>query len=333
MKLKLNFTDLEAQWKERQLDLFPWLQGLLALLRSREANLKETRKRLASSTLATMVQFLSSFDPETAKIARQIIKEQDPSDALPLLLYSLEKTNKNNYPHRVMKCLLDFNPTISFGYLLGYLHVRQTPKLEKNQSPKPEGSPDLIGEQIKKAIFQVISEIFCNLNTLFPSSQGKDQFLSQIFEALSVDLKERMPLLSIVLETWDDFEAIKLDLEVILSLFSKTKYEEYAQIIEEKIRELGQEIIISLHKIPFESEKGATLFEHLQDIIHYMAIMRLEVDKQFLQSMPEKIHSFELSEKQKNEIIQKSEAAVKIIDQPETTIQKILDELETPFFI
>jgi len=179
----------------------------------------------------------------------------------------------------------------------------------------------------------VISEIFINLNTLFPSSQEKDQFLNQIFQALSMDLKERMPLLSIVLETWDDFEAIKLDLEVILSLFKKTKYEEYAKIIEEKIQGLGQDIIISLNGLPFELEKGEILFEHLIEVIQYMAVMRLEADKQFLQSMPEKIHSFEFTEKQKTDIIRACEAAVKIIDQPATTIQKILDELETPFFI
>ena len=332
MKLELNFEDLEVQWKERQLDLFPWLEGFFALLRSRETNLIITRNKLSSSTPATMVQFLSSFDRENSKIARQIIKVQNPSTILPLLLYSLEKNNNTEYPHRVMNSLLDFNPTISFGYLLGYLHARQTPKSEKTQLPKPEDPSDLMGEHIKKSLFQVISEIFINLNTLFPSSQEKDQFLSQIFEALSMDLKERMPISGTV-ETKKHFEAIKLDLEVVLSLFNKTKYEEYGQTIEEKIRELGQETIISLHKIPFELEKGATLFEHLQKIIHYMAIMRLEEDKRFLQSMPEKIHSFELSEEQKTEILQTCEAAVKIIEQPETTIQKILNELETPFFI
>jgi len=331
MKLKLNFEDLEAQWKERQLDLFPWLQGFFALLRSRKTNLIITRNKLSSSTPATMVQFISSFDRKNAEIARQIIKEQNPLTILPLLLFSLEKNNKTDYPTRVMNSLLDFNPTISFGYLLGYLHTRQTPKSEKNQFPQIEGSPDLIGEQIKKSIFQVINEIFYNLNALFPSSQEKDQFLSQIFQALSMDLKERMPVSGIV-ETKKNFEAIKLDLEVTLSLFNRTKYEKYAQIIEEKIQTLGREIIISLHKIPFELEKGATLFKHLQEIIHYMAIMRLEADKQFLQSMPKNINCFELSEKQKTEIIQKSEIAVKIIDQPETTIPKIVDELETPFF-
>ncbi len=333
MKLELNFEDLEAQWKKRQLDLFPWLQGLLALLRPRAVNLTITKNKLSSSTPATMVQFLSSFDPETAKIARQIIKAQNSTTILPLLLYSLEKNNKTDYPHRVMNSLLDFNPTISFGYLLAYLHARQTPKSEKNQFSKPENAPDLSEEQIKKSIFQVISEIFFNLNTLFPSSQEKDQFLSQIFEALSMDLKERMPFLSIVLETWGDFEAIKLDLEVILSLFKKTKYEEYAQIIEKKIQQLGQDIIISLNGLPFELEKGEILFEHLIAVIQYMAVMRLEADKQFLQSMPKKIHSFELTEKQKTDIIRTCEAAVKIIDQPETTIRKILAELETPFFI
>lgn len=332
MKLKLNFEDLEDQWKERQIDLFPWLEGFFALLRSRETNLIITKNKLSSSTPATMVQFLSSFDRENAKIARQIIKVQNPSTILPLLLYSLEKCNKTDYPHRVMNSLLDFNPTISFGYLLGYLHARQISISEKNELPKPEDSSDLIEEQIKKSLFQVISEIFYNLNTLYPFSEGKEQFLNHIFEALSMDLKERMPVSGIV-ETKEHFEAIQLDLEVVLSLFNKTKYEEYAHLIEAKIRELGQKIITSLHKIPFELEKGAPLFEHLKKIIHYMAIMRLEADKQFLQSMPEKINSFELTEGQKTAIIQKSEAAVKIIDQPETPIQKILDDLETPFFI
>ena len=79
MKLELDFRELEDQWKNRQIDLFPWLQGLYALLRSRDANIKETRKRLTSSSPATMVQFLSSFDPENIKLAEEIIRVQDPS--------------------------------------------------------------------------------------------------------------------------------------------------------------------------------------------------------------------------------------------------------------
>ena len=332
MKLELNFEDLENQWKERQLDLFPWLQGLLALLRSREANLTITKNKLSSSTPATMIQFLSSFDRETAKIARQIIKKQNPSIILPLLLYSLEKIDKKDFPCRVMGSLLDFNPTISFGYLLGYLNTRQLPKSEKNQFPKSQGYSYENRGQVKKTIFQVISEIFSNLGNFFPSSQDKAQFLSQIFEALSIDLKERMPQSGPV-ETRENFEAVRLDLEVILLILTKSMYEESAQLIEEKIQKLGQEVIISLHGLPFKLKKGEILFMHLIEIIQYMAILRLKEDKPFLQSIPEKIEYFNLSQEQKKETVQKADAALKIIDQPETAIQEILDELEIPFLI
>ena len=333
MKLRLNFEYLEAQWKERQIDLFPWLQGLRALLRSREANLKVTRKKLSSSTPATMVQFLSSYDPETSKIAQQIIKVQNPSSILPILLYSLEKTDQNNYISRVIKSLLDFDPITSFGYFLGYLNDRAEFKKKYPLKPQRQYLP-LDKNREEKILFQVIRQIFSNLNSLFASPQEKNQFLCQIFEALSIDLNERMPLSGIFLETREDFHAVKLDLEVILTLFTSTMYDkESAQIVEEKMHKLGQEIIISLHKITFDFRKNEIMFDYLLEVMQYIAILRLEADKPFLESVPEKLKNSELPEEKKIDIIEKSETAIRIIDQPETPIHVILNELETPFFL
>ncbi len=332
MKLKLNFEELEDQWKNRQIDLFPWLQGLYALLRSREANIRETGKRLSSSSPATMVQFLSSFDPENIKLAEQIIKEQDPAIILPPLLYSLEKIEKSGYSDQVIKSLLNFKPAFSFGYLLGYLNERKLSDLEKIFCSNQQEYFDFnAGQKHKSKIFHLINTIFTHINQFFPSLEEQEGFLDQIFQALSIDLKERMPLYGTV-ATRKDFISVRVDLEVILNIFKVSMYEENGKIVEEKIQRLGREIIISLHKLPFDSEKGNILFKHLIETIHYMAILRLKADKPFLQSLSKKIDSFDLHEVQRNEIIQSSGVAINIIDRPEDTITKILDELEVPFF-
>ena len=228
MKLELDFEDIENQWKQRQFDLFPWLDGLFALLRSRDAIIRDTEKKLSASTPATIVQFLSSDDRENAKVAKKIIKEQDPDTILTILLYSLEKVEKKNYPHRVMESLLDFDPVTSVGYLLGYLNLRKN---------------------LKDKIFQIFNEFF-PLKNLFPTSMDETQFLNQIFQALAFDLKDRIPS-SGKIETMKDFdELLRLDLEVMKLVFSKTWEEENARFVENEMQRLGKEVIVSLHGLP-----------------------------------------------------------------------------------
>lgn len=307
MKLELDFEDLERQWKTRQFDLFPWLDGLFALLRSRESLIIETKKRLASSSQATMVQFLSSDDHENALVAREIIKGQDYETILPILFYSLEKVTKNNYPHRIMESLLDFEPVISFGYLFGYLNLRNN---------------------VKDKVFQILKEIF-PIKNIFPDSRDGMRFLSQILQALSQDLKARMPF-SGRLEKIEDFNYIRLNLKVMLLIFHNTWQEENSKIVEKEMQKIGQDVIISIHKLPFEYNNGPVLFEQLSEIIPYMALMRLEPDKSFLKGLHINIKSYGLTEKEKGDILQKAEAAVEIINQPEKTIHEILEEFESP---
>jgi hypothetical protein len=311
MKLELNFEDLENQWKERQIDLFPWLDGLFALLRSRDAIIRETEKKLSASTPATIVQFLSSDDRENAKVAKKIIKEQDTDTILTILLYSLEKVEKKNYPHRVMESLLDFDPVTSIGYLLGCLNLRKS---------------------LNDKIYQIFNEFF-PLKNLFPTSKDETRFLDQIFQALTFDLKDRIPS-SGKIETMKDFdELLRPDLEVMKLVFSKTWEEENAKFVENEMQRLGKEVIVSLHGLPFEFRYGAVLFEQLSEIIPYMALMRLKSDKSFLQQLPVKLKSFDLSPEAREEIIQKSEAVLTIIEQPESTIKSILDQFEVTLFI
>lgn len=310
MKLELDFEDLERQWKSRQFDLFPWLDGLFALLRKRESIIRETRKRLSSSTQATMVQFLSSDDHENALIAKELIKEQDAGTILPILLYSLEKVTKNDYPHRIMESLLDFDTAFSFGYLLGYLYLRNN---------------------VKDKVFQIFKEIF-PIKNIFRDTNDRMSFLIQVFQALSNDLKERMPSYG-RLEKMEDFDSISLGLKIMLLIFHKTWQGENAKIVEKEMKKIGQEVIVSLHRLPLKYEKEDVLFEQLSEIISYMAIMRLEADKSFLKGLHTNIKSFSLTEEENEEVLQKSEAAVAIIEQPEKTIHEILEQFESPLFL
>lgn len=310
MKLKLDFEDLEQQWKARQLDLFPWFDGLFALLRSKEAIIKETEKKLAVSSPATMIQFLSSDDRNNARVARETIKKQDPEYVLPILLYSLEKVKKIDYPHRVMESLLDFNPAVFFGYLLSYLN------LHKKQ---------------KTIVFQVISEIFTDFRGLLSGSLDEERFLSQIFQAIREDLKERMPS-SKKFETMEDLETVDLDLRVMLLIFNKTIQYDIARVVENEMEKIGRDIIISLHGLPFDFEKGHVLFKQLSEIIPYMALMRLKPDLAFLRNIPVKIEFSDISHQDREIIIQKAAAAVKVIEHPDWSVKEILDELDVSFF-
>ncbi|MGA1875934.1 MAG: hypothetical protein ACMUIA_10035 [bacterium] len=308
--MKPNFEYLERQWKERKLDLFPWLDGIFTLLRSREAILRETKRRLSTSTPATMVQFLSSDDHGTAQVAREVIKEQDPSIVLPTLFYSIEKVGKKNYSERVMHCLFDFNPIVSLTYLLDYLNLQ---RIQKDR------------------IFQLIGQLLSQKKGSLSASSEEIQFLKQLFHALQNDLYRRRPV-SGELNTWEDFEAIRLDLEVMTYIYIKTRSRESVTIVEREMQALGQEVIGSLCRLPFTFGTSDILVRQLTEIIPYVALMRLEADKKFLQGLPAKIRCLDLSEDQREEIVQKTKATVTIIDQPEMNIQEILDKMSIPFF-
>ena len=310
MEMRPNFEYLEAQWKERKLDLFPWLDGLFSLLRSREAILRETKRRLSTSTPATMVQFLSSDDHETARVAREVIKEQDPSVVLPTLFYSIEKVSKKDYPERAIRCLFDFNPIVSLTFFLDYLNLQ---RIQKDK------------------IFQLIGQLLSRKKGSLSATSEEIQFLKQFFHALQNDLHRRRPV-SGKLETWEDFEAIRLDLEVMTYIYIKTRSRESVIIVEREMQGLGQEVIGSLCKLPFTFGKSDVLVRQLTEMIPYVALMRLEADKEFLQRLPAKIKCLDLSEDQREEIIQKAKATVMIIDQPEQNIQEILDSMRIPFF-
>lgn len=310
MKFELDFEDLESQWKKRQLDLFPWLDGLFALLQSRDAIIKETEKRLSKAANATMIQFLSSDDHDNARVARQTIKKQEPETILPILIYSLEKVEKKDYPHRIMESLLDFDPNLSFGYLLVYL----------NQRPG-----------YKENVFQVISEIFSNYKDFYSTPQDENQFLEKIFNALCEDLIKRMPV-SNKLKTMEDFESIRLDLKVMLLIFQKMQQADNVRVVERQMKNIGQEVIVSLSSLPFEFEKRDIILKQLGEFIIYMALMRLESDRSFLKKIPLKIGSLNFLPEDAEAINQKVETALNIIDQPDKAIQEILDETEMPLF-
>ena len=310
MKLELDFEDLNKQWKSRQFDLFPWLDGLFALLRTKEALIRETKKRLSSAMHSTMVQFLASDDRDNAQVAREIIKEQDIKSILPILLYSLERVDKGHYPRRVMESLLDFDPQTSFGYLLGYLNLRP------NQQHK---------------IYQVFNEIF-PLKNIFPESKDGVKFLTQSFQALLLDLKDRMPT-SGRLQTMDDLESVRLNLKVMLWFFNKTWQGMHAEVVEKEIKMIGQTLIKSFHQLPFVFENDPDILMQLSEIIPLMAIMRLEEDKSFLKGLPLKLKSAHLSEDEMENFKQKAENALQIIDQPKKLVRDILDEYDVPLFL
>jgi len=259
---------------------------------------------------STMVQFLASDDRDNAQVAREIIKEQDIKSILPILLYSLERVDKGHYPRRVMESLLDFDPQTSFGYLLGYLNLRP------NQQHK---------------IYQVFNEIF-PLKNIFPESKDGVKFLTQSFQALLLDLKDRMPT-SGRLQTMDDLESVRLNLKVMLWFFNKTWQGMHAEVVEKEIKMIGQTLIKSFHQLPFVFENDPDILMQLSEIIPLMAIMRLEEDKSFLKGLPLKLKSAHLSEDEMENFKQKAENALQIIDQPKKLVRDILDEYDVPLFL
>ncbi len=309
MKLEFDFNDLNLQWKERQLDLFPWFDGLFALLRTKEGNLMETEKRLLAASTATKIQFLSSDDKNSAQIARKTIKKESPESLLPILLYSMEKVDKQDYIHRIMESLLDFNPTLSIGYLLGYLNLR---KMQKEK------------------VFQIITLIFANLKGIFPTIEDEEKFLGQIFQAMETDLKDRMPS-SKKINNMEDFEKISLDLEIIHLIFNKTSNLSNAPTVEMYMQTIGKNVIKSLKDIPFEFRKGKLQIDQFIQIMIYMALMRLKADLSFLKNMPKRIANSDLSENDKEEILKTSEVAINVIENPKKTIQEILKDIEQPY--
>jgi len=308
MKVEFDFGDLERQWKARQFDLFPWLDGLFALLRSRESLIRETKRRLSSATPATMVQFLSSDDPENARVARETINEQTSGTILPLILYSLEKVRKIEYPRRVMESLLGFDPVISMGYLLGYPYVRP---------------------QAQDRVIAVIGEVF-PLQERFPGHEEGMRFLQGFFQALGSDLKERMPA-SGRLERMEDFDSLRPDLSVMLLVFNRIWQGDYALDVERQMQRIGGEVIVSLHRLPFDYADAGALFRQLSEIITYMALMRLKADARFLEKLPETLASSVLAEDERESLRQKAEAALSVIEQPEMPIHEIIEQCEVPF--
>jgi hypothetical protein len=308
MKVDFDFGDLEHQWKARQFDLFPWLDGLFALLRSRESLVRETKKRLSTATPATMVQFLASDDPESARVAREVINEQAPGAILPLILYSLEKVRKEEYPRRVMESMLGFDPAVSMGYLLGYPYVRPL---------------------AQERVFAVIRELF-PLRERFPGPDEGGRILKGFFQALGGDLKERMPS-SGRLEKMEDFDSIKPDLSAMLLVFKGTWLDDYAPEVEAQMRRIGNDVIVSLHRLPFDHADADALFRQLSEIIPYMALMRLKADVRFLEKLSETLESSSLARDEREALRQKAETAVSVIEQPERPIREIIEHCEVAF--
>ncbi|MGA1844486.1 MAG: hypothetical protein ACMUIS_07995 [bacterium] len=310
MKIEFDFNDLESQWKGRKLDLFPWLDGLFALIRSRESLKRETKKRLSYSSKATMAQFLSSYNKDNAQAAMETIQGQDAESVLPILLFSLEKVNKEGFTHRIMQCLIHFDPAISFGYFLGYLNVRSSQKHK---------------------FFQVVNELF-PLNETFKHSMDIERFLTRFFQALRQDLKERMPP-SGKLEKEEDLESIGLDLKITMMIFNKTWQGENAGIVENEMQRIGQEVIGSFGSFPFDFENGNILYNQLSKIIPLIASMRLESDQSFLQQLPLTLKKADLSQEEVKEISQMADAALTIIKHKEKPIYKIMEKLEISLFM
>jgi hypothetical protein len=103
-------------------------------------------------------------------------------------------------------------------------------------------------------------------------------------------------------------------------------------VVEKEMKKIGQEVIISLRGISLNYEKGDILFKQLSEIILYMAIMRLEADKSFLKELHTNIKYFNLKEEEKEELLQRSDEAIAVIEQPDKTIHEILEQLEGPIF-
>ncbi len=253
MKNEYDLSYLENEWSQRNLDLFPYIEGFFSLMRSREGNLEKTKKRLRSSSPATIVQFLNSDDKDVSRVASSLIREhQDQTIITALLLYSLTKVTKPGYAAKAGDCLAGcLQPAAGIRYLFQFL--RQFPEIRDK------------GFEFFKHFWLIGTESIMSVDQVHT-------FFGHIFQAIREDLESTIPDLEEI-SSLPEFLLLKEDLTPALRVYYLVENRpEIKMIFDEGLRIFGQHVR-SLHKlISFESH--TYLKEVLPAVISFIGLLQ-----------------------------------------------------------
>ena len=268
MKDEYDLSYLEKEWSQRNLDLFPYIEGLFSLMRSREGNLEKTKNRLRASSPATIVQFLNSDDKDVSRIASRLIQEhQDQPLITVMLLYSLTKVTKRGYAAKAGDCLAGcLQPVAGIRYLFQFL--RQFPEIRAR------------GHEFFHHFWLTGTESIVSVDYV-------QTFFGHIFQAIREDLEGIIPDLEEI-SSLPEFLMLKEDLTPALRAYYLIETRpEIKMIFDEGLRVFGQHIR-SLHKlISFESP--TYLKEVLPAVISFIGLLRLADDREHLDPILSKI--------------------------------------------
>jgi len=296
MKDGYDLSHLEKEWSQRNFDLFPYVEGLFSLMRSREGNLEKTESRLRRSSAATIVQFLGSDDKDVSLIAKRLIQEhQDQPLITAILLYSLTKVTKRGYAGRVGDCLAGcLQPAPGLGYFFQFL--RQFPEIKARgqeffQHFWLTGTESLMSETepIESGAESIVIEtepIESGVESIV-SADPVETFFGALFQAIREDLEKSIPCLEEI-SSLPELLLLKEDLAPALRVYYLVETRaEIRMIFDQGLREFGQHIR-SLHKlISFESH--TYLKEVLPVVIAFIGLLRLENDRRHLDRILSKI--------------------------------------------
>ncbi|MEW6382307.1 MAG: hypothetical protein AB1611_22315 [bacterium] len=264
MKKTYDTDYLEKEWSQRNLDLFPYMEGFFSLLRSREGNLEWTRKRLQGSSAATVVQFLSSDDKDVSHIAVSVIQDYpDQALIMAILLYSLTKVTKAGYPAKAGSCLAGCRqPSAGLAYLFPLL--RQSPEIKAR------------GYKFFHHFWQTGTGSIVHLDQVH-------ELFRQIFQAIHEDLQENIPDLRAI-SSLSEFLLLKEDLmPAIRAYYLIETRPEVRMLFDQELGRFGRHIG-SLGKI-LSFEPHNHLEEILPVVASFIGLLRLEQDKEQLEQI------------------------------------------------
>lgn len=272
MQPKYGCTYLDKEWSRRKLDLFPYMEGFFSLLRSRESNLKKTEKKLRTTPPATLIQFLNSEDKDVSGIASDLIQNHANQNLITaILVYSLTKVDKSDYPARAGTCLAGcLQPAVGLTYLLQFIH--QFPEIKEK------------GSELLQYFWRTGTK-----STL--DSKELQQFFDLIFQAIQEDLQSTVADLGEI-SSLPEFLLLKEDLTIPLKVYYLVETRtDIKMAFERGLKKFGQQIR-SLQKLIPPSD---TQLQMLPLVLPFIGLLRLEQDREFLKQISSNIARSNLS--------------------------------------
>ncbi|MEW5802255.1 MAG: hypothetical protein AB1847_09135 [bacterium] len=303
MKSSYDLAYLEKEWSQRNLDLFPYIEGLFSLMRSREGNLEKTRKRLQASSAATIVQFLGSDDKDVSHIASKLVQgHQDQMLITAILLYSLTKVTKAGYAAKVGDCLAGC-PQPEAGLRYFFPFRRQFPEVRTRS------------DEFFQHFWRTGTE------SILRDDQAQ-KFFRHIFEAILEDLADSIPDLKDI-SSLPDFLVLKEDLTPALRVYYLVENRpEIKMIFDQGLKTFGRHLGSIRKLISFESH--TYLDEVLPVVLAFIGLLRLEQDRQELDRILSKIAEFDCTKPLATRLEILIEKVISLLEDPNKYVYETL---------